>query len=147
MTLKRVGPKLFSRVWVVLALGGLLCGRAVGQGTTWDALLSNSQWYVPGENLGAYLTSGTSFSSPAPTLVADQTIWQIGTATNGVFSGTTTATLKLGPIVASSTLVMNGVVTDGGQIRIVFSGSNEPTTVGIGRCGFSAGRTTWKCKC
>lgn len=141
MALERVWPKLFSRFWLVLAFGALLSGSAVGQGTSWDSLLSGSQWYVPGDNLLAYITSGTNLSSPTPTALADQTIWQLGTATNGMFGGTSTAELKLGPIVTTSTLTMNGVVTDGGQIRIVFTGSDQPTTVGIGQMRDVSGTT------
>jgi len=111
---------------------------ARGQSTTWDSLISNSQWYVPGDNLLAYLTSGTSLAQV--TAAADQTLWNLGTATNGVFTGTTQAQLKIGPVVSDSTMTMNGVVTDSGQIRIIFT-STTATTVGIGQMRDLSGTT------
>lgn len=101
------------------------------QSTTWDSLLSNSQWYVPAENLLAYLTSTTDLTDV--TAAADQTIWQLGTATNGVFSGTSVATMQAGLFTFSSTSSMNGIVTDSGQVRIAFSAPDAPTTIGIGQ--------------
>ncbi|CAN5531904.1 hypothetical protein BH09VER1_BH09VER1_23220 [soil metagenome] len=121
-----------------LVIGFGLVSGAIAQSTTWDSLLSNSQWYVPGDNLLAYLTSGTSLAQVTP--AADQTLWSLGTATNGVFTGTTQAQLKIGPVVSDSTMTMNGVVTDSGQIRIVFT-STTATTVGIGQMRDLSGTT------
>ena len=109
----------------------LLSPAAHAQSTTWDSFLSNSQWYVPAENLLAYLSPTTDLTDVTP--AADQTIWVLGTATNGFFSGTSFATMKTGPLTLSSTTTMNGVVTDSGQIRIAFSSPGSPTTIGIGQ--------------
>lgn len=97
----------------------------------WDARLSNSQWYVPAENLLAYTTSPTDLSITIPT--ADQTIWTIGTVVDGVFTGVSNAELKIGGTTSYSTLNMNGLVTDSGQIRILFSADGALTTIGIGQ--------------
>ncbi len=101
--------------------------------TTWDQLLTDSQWYVPAANLSAYMTPGTNLA--APQLIADQTIWTIGDCLNGVFTGTSNATLKIDPDTTStSTATMNGlVVTETGQLRIVFNQEGVPPTIGIGQ--------------
>jgi hypothetical protein len=105
--------------------------QAAAQSTTWDSLMTNSQWYVPAENLLAYMATATSFANPQA--VADQTIWNIGTSINGVFSGTSNAEFKLGPVSFTSTTTMNGLVTDAGQVRIVFTQPDTPATIGIGQ--------------
>lgn len=112
---------------------------ARGQSTTWDSLLSNSQWYVPGDNLRSYIASGTNLADN--TAVVDQTLWTLGVATNGVFTGTSTTDLKEGVLVISSTRSMNGLVTTEGQIRIVFSGTSGTTTFGIGQMREISGTT------
>ena len=129
-----IGPALLA------ALTGLMAGSAVdarAQSTAWDALLSNSYWYVPQENLLAYKTSGTSFTEPAPMSVSDQTLWSLGTATNGVFTGTATATFRptSHPFIqiSSTTTISPGVVTEGGQIRMRFVSSSGAQTIGIGQ--------------
>jgi hypothetical protein len=82
----------------LLAVAMALClgsaGVAHAQSTTWDSMLSNSYWYVPQENLLAYMTSGTSFTTPTPSAGSDQTLWSLGTATNGTFTGTAVATFR-----------------------------------------------------
>lgn len=113
-------------------------GVARAQSTTWDALLSNSFWYVPQENLLAYLTSGTSFTSPTPTAGSDQTLWSLGTATNGVFTGTAVATFRPSsqPLVqiTSTNAIGPAIVTDGGQIRMRFTSTSSTTPIiGIGQ--------------
>lgn len=123
----------FCIALLALALPATLCA----QSTTWDSFLSNSQWYVPAENLLAYLTSTDDLSNV--TAAADQTIWQLGTATNGVFTGTSTATMQSGLFAFTSTSSMNGIVTDSGQVRIAFSAPDTPTTIGIGQIRDIAG--------
>jgi hypothetical protein len=120
-------PKGLCLCFLALVLSSTLHA----QSTTWDSLLSNSQWYVPAENLLAYLTTTSDLTDVTP--AADQTIWQLGTATNGVFTGTSVATMQAGAFTFSSTSSMNGIVMDSGQVRIAFSAPDAPTTIGIGQ--------------
>ncbi|MFM7183149.1 MAG: PEP-CTERM sorting domain-containing protein [Planctomycetota bacterium] len=108
------------------------------QSTTWDAMLSNSYWYVPQENLLAYTSSGTSFTDPTPAACSDQTLWSLGTATNGTFSGTAVATLRPADFpllsISSTNTISSGIVTDAGQIRMIFVAvPSGGQTVGIGQ--------------
>lgn len=118
-----------------LILATLLPGAAVAQSTTWDSLLSDSYWYVPQENLLSYMTSGTNFIDPEPVVAWDQTLWSLGTSTNGVFTGNFQATFYLSPLVSfTSTNSITGLATDAGQIRMRFqSSSNGAITIGIGQ--------------
>ncbi len=95
--------------------------------------------YVSTANLLAYMTSDTAFNDPVP--INDQTIWDIGTTANGVFTGTSTATFQIGPGSIQSTTTMNGLITDSGQVRIAFSSDSAPTAVGIGQVRDVAGET------
>jgi hypothetical protein len=131
---------------LVALLGIVAPGLASGQSTTWDALLSNSHWYVPQENLLAYMTSGTSFTDPAPLAGSDQTLWNLGTATNGLFTGTAVATLRpsTNPQIAitSTMSIVSGIVTDAGQIRMTFvNASAGSETIGIGQMRTLSGTT------
>ena len=85
---------------------------AAAQSTIWDATLTNSNWYVPVPYLISYLSNDKSFAVPGPTVLGDQTLWAIGSATNGVFAGTSGTTLSNGQITSSSATNMQGVVTD-----------------------------------
>lgn len=114
----------------VIALA--LAGAARAQSTTWDSILSNTQWFVPAPNLLAYVATGTTFSDPVP--VADQTVWTIPSVQNGSFTGTSQAVFQLGTsTLFTSTTTMNGMVTDSGQVRIVFTQPDTPATIGIGQ--------------
>jgi len=120
----------------VLGLGS--AGAVHAQSTTWDSMLSNSFWYVPEENLLAYMTSGTSFTDPTPMAASDQTLWSLGVATNGTFTGTAVATLRPAatPLltITNTNTIATGIVTDAGQIRMTFvSVTSGETTVGIGQ--------------
>lgn len=106
---------------------------AVSQDTRWDALLSNSNWYVPIPGLIAYASSNQSFTTPPPTPIGDQTLWALGTATNGVFTGQSQASFYMNGITTNNTTTMQGLVTSGGQIVISFSSDTAPTTIGIGQ--------------
>ncbi len=115
-------------------IGSLLLGipdPSMAQSTRWDEVMSNSDWYVPAANLLAYITPKTDLSDT--TAVGDQTIWALGTTTNGVFTGTSNATLQIGGLQINSTSDMNGLITDAGQVRIAFSSATTPTTIGIGQ--------------
>ncbi len=119
-----------------LCLGS--AGVAHAQSTTWDSMLSNSYWYVPQENLLAYMTSGTNFTDPTPMAGSDQTLWSLGTATNGTFTGTAVGTFRPSgfPLLAISntTAIVSGIVTDAGQVRMTFVGvSSGAQTIGIGQ--------------
>ena len=107
---------------------------AAAQGTNWDAILSNSYWYVPVPNLIAY-TSGNRNLTINPLPIGDQTLWSIGPASNGAFIGESQATFATGSTVDSPTYAfMQGVVTDSGQIRITFtSPTGNPQVIGIGQ--------------
>jgi hypothetical protein len=128
----------------IAALVALTATAADAQSTKWDSMLSNSRWYVPEENLLSYMTSATNFLTPAPFLTtapspgSDQTLWSLGTATNGVFSGTAVATFRpaSAPVVANTNTnaIVSGIVTDTGQLRMVFQGlSSGQQTIGIGQ--------------
>lgn len=118
-------------IWVVLLVLGLP-GRLMAQTNAWDSVLANSQWYVPPANLSAYMTPGTNLALPQ--LIGDQTIWQINGCVDGVFTGTSNATFKIGPVESFSNTTMNGLVIGAsGQMRIVFSDGTNPPTIGIGQ--------------
>jgi len=127
---------LLFTVVVILGLGST--GLAHAQSTTWDSMLSNSFWYVPQENLLAYMTSGTSFTDPTPAAASDQTLWNLGTATNGAFSGTAVATLRpaAAPLLTmtNTCTITSGIVTDAGQIRMTFVAVGSGVqTIGVGQ--------------
>ncbi|MFM7520952.1 MAG: PEP-CTERM sorting domain-containing protein [Planctomycetota bacterium] len=131
----RLGIAFAATAWLTGIVG---VPMAHGQSTTWDSMLSNSHWYVPEENLLSYMTSATSFLVPAPSPGSDQTLWSLGTATNGVFSGTAVATFRpaSAPVVAitNTNTIVSGIVTDSGQIRMVFQAlSSGQQTIGIGQ--------------
>lgn len=105
---------------------------AAAQAGRWDSLLSDSHWYVPVPQLLAYGSSSTSFARPFP--MGDQTTWSFGTAENGVFTGTTTASLAIGSVVSTSDSVVQGIVTESGQARMVFTQvGQDKSTIGIGQ--------------
>jgi outer membrane autotransporter protein len=113
---------------------------AAAQSTVWDSVLSNTNWYVPVPNLIAYMASSQSFTTPPPIAVGDQTLWALGTASQGAFSGTSTASFRAGPISFSETTSMQGLVSPSGQIVIVFTPVDGGTaTIGIGQMRSIAG--------
>jgi outer membrane autotransporter protein len=111
---------------------GVLAIPVHAQSGPWDETLSNTFWYVPVPQLLAYGAAGGSFSDPFP--IGDQTLWTLGNSVDGVFTGTSDTTLKLGPVVTSIATTMNGIVTDAGQTRIVFTdAATGTTTIGVGQ--------------
>lgn len=106
---------------------------AFSQDSRWDALLTNSNWYVPIPGLIAYASSNQSFTTPPPTPIGDQTLWALGTATNGVFTGQSQASFYMNGITTTGISAMQGLVTSAGQIVIAFSSDTAPTTIGIGQ--------------
>src|SRR3954447_8667233 len=89
------------------------------QSAVWDATLSNSHWYVPVPQLLAYAAPKTGFSNPLP--IGDQTLWTLGVANNGAFTGTSTAKLAIGPAVVTDNSTIQGLVTPAGQITMIFT--------------------------
>jgi len=115
------------------ALAGIVASPASAQDTRWDSLLSNSYWYVPVPYLIAY-ASGNSSQTINTIPIGDQTLWALGTASHGVFSGSTEATFAIGSTVgAPKSASMQGIVTESGQIRIAFTSSGSPTVIGVGQ--------------
>lgn len=106
----------------------------------WDPVLTNSNWYVTVPQLLAYAAPPDNFANPLP--IGDQTLWAIGTSTNGVFSGTSSGTLVIGPITSISTLSISGQVAPNGEILMVFTPTSGPTTIGLGVMQEVGGVTT-----
>ena len=124
---------------VVLSLAACSAARA----GTWDALLSNSHWYVPQENLLAYMSNSTSFTTPPPIVLWDQTLWSLGPATDGRFTGSSQATFYISPQNSfSSTTSILGLATEFGQIRMRFTPTDGGSPViGIGQFRQVSGTT------
>lgn len=106
---------------------------ARAQSTTWDSILSNSNWYVPVPGLIAYGSGNVSFYRPPPVAFGDQTLWALGTATNGVFTGKSAAAFDMAGTISTSSQSMQGFVSTSGQIGILFTSPGSPATVGIGQ--------------
>lgn len=100
------------------------------------APLAGTKWYVPAENLLAYLTD------PALRLqrpVADQTLWSITSAEGGRFAGSSRTQLwtrRNDEWVqgGSATNEMSGIIADSGEITIRFipDDPEQATTIGYG---------------
>lgn len=113
----------------------LLDGRAYCQSTNWDSMLTGSQWFVPTQNLLAYITSTSSLTKNVQ--VGDQTLWSITNCVNGVFTGLSSQSLTIpisatnSPFMASNT-AMNGVINAAGQMQINFTQTNGDVTIALG---------------
>ena len=126
--MRRPGILIFAATCIALAASG---PPAAAQSTIWDSTLTNTHWYVPVPQLLAYAAPKTGFANPIP--IGDQTVWTFGVATNGAFSGTSTANLAIGPAIVTDTTTIQGQVTPAGKITMVFtSTSGGATTVGLG---------------
>lgn len=99
---------------------------------SWDGLISNSHWYVPLPGLLGYAVTRSDFSNPVP--LGDQTLWSLGPSVDGVFGGTSTATIQLGPRILTDQSTINGRVSEDGSIVMIFTpeGGGQ-ATVGLGR--------------
>ena len=129
--------KIFSKyafvslLWLVMFFsGGVAC--SIAQSTNWDAMLANSQWYVPSANLLAYLAPSTNLSKGIN--FDDQTTWNVTNSVNGSFSGTTTFAARFGPVIQfeTSNTILNGIIKNDGQVSIQFTTTNGSVTLGIG---------------
>ena len=110
----------------------------LAQSSVWDSTISNTSWYVPVPQLLAYMSPSTGFNNPLP--IGDQTLWTLGTSVNGIFSGTSNASLAIGPAITHSTSSMQGTVTTNGKITIFFTPvGGGATTVGVGQMQNRAG--------
>ncbi|GLH77747.1 hypothetical protein SSBR45G_26550 [Bradyrhizobium sp. SSBR45G] len=115
---------------------GMACGAgcsatARAQSSVWDSTISNTNWYVPAAQLLAYMAPKTGFANPIP--IGDQTLWTLGTATNGSFTGTSVAQLRIGAAVLTDSSTIQGFVTTSGQITMLFTPTGGGTaTVGLG---------------
>lgn len=121
----------------------LLCGgsHALAQSAIWDTTLSNTSWYVPTPQLLAYASPKTGFANPIP--IGDQTLWSLATATNGSFTGTSVAQLKMGPALLTDTSTIQGFVTTAGQITMLFTPTaGGAATVGLGHMRTVGGVTS-----
>jgi hypothetical protein len=120
-------------VFLVLCSGSLMLTDGLAQSTKYDALLTGSKWYVPSENLLAFATGGASLTPVLP--FADQTVWEITSSSQGVFSGLADATFTVGTNILSQSFdtKMEGFITDGGQVRIRFTSTEGSVTTGIGQ--------------
>lgn len=127
MTAGDVRRAFFSLTAVII---GFSSASVRANGNQWD-WLAGTQWYVPADNLLAYLVSGTDFSQPAP--IGDQTLWNFTSSSGGVFSGTSVAYLDIAGSATTSSSTVTGVVTPEGQIRMKFLADNGVETVGIGQ--------------
>ncbi len=116
----------------MLAVCATMLATARAQTSVWDSTISNTNWYVPVPQLLAYMSPRSGFNNPLP--IGDQTLWTLGTSVNGVFSGTSVATLAIGSSSTLSTSSMQGTVSTAGKITIFFTpASGGKTTVGVGQ--------------
>ena len=119
--------RLLASVLVALA-----CCDAAHAQSSWDSVISNSHWYVPVPQLLAYASPSKSFSNPIP--IGDQTLWALGTSTNGVFNGLSTGQLAIGSVLSTFNSTIGGFVTPEGFVRMVFTPiGGGPTTIGLGQ--------------
>jgi hypothetical protein len=125
----------WSSCWCRIAVVVSLAVWPGARAGTWDAILSNSHWYVPQENLLAYMSGSTSFTTPPPISLWDQTLWSLGTATDGRFEGSMQATFYISPENSfGSSMSILGLATELGQIRMQFTPtSGGSTVIGIGQ--------------
>ncbi|MGJ5040523.1 MULTISPECIES: autotransporter outer membrane beta-barrel domain-containing protein [unclassified Bradyrhizobium] len=120
---------LCAMTGIALVAGG--AGPAQAQSSVWDSTISNTSWYVPTAQLLAYMSPKTGFSNPVP--IGDQTLWTLGTASNGAFTGTSVAQLRIGLALLTDTSTIQGFVTTSGQITMLFTPTGGGTaTVGLG---------------
>jgi len=97
-------------------------------------MLTGSQWFVPTQNMLAYITSTSNLTQNVQ--IGDQTLWNITNCVNGVFSGFSSQYLTI-PISgmntsSASNTAMNGVINVAGQVLINFTQTNGDVTIALG---------------
>jgi hypothetical protein len=101
--------------------------------STWD-WLAGTRWYVPNDNLLAYVASS---HLTGQFVVADQTLWHIIESNEGHIAGTGIVELSVG---SAQNFSFAGVVTPDGQVRMEFDfDSGETPATGIGQMRFKDG--------
>ena len=116
-TQKIMKHRSFPPILIIFLM--LLDSRGFSQSTNWDGLLTGSQWFVPTQNMLAYITSTSNLTENVQ--VGDQTLWNITHCVNGIFTGTSSQSLTIPisgmnpPLMASNT-AMNGMINTAGEI-------------------------------
>lgn len=113
-------PTRWIRSYLLTTAAAIMAGAggsAFAQSAIWDATLSNSNWYVPMPQLLAYAAPATGFSNPIP--IGDQTLWRLGAASNGAFTGISSAQLAIGLAHHVENSTIQGFVTTAGQITML----------------------------
>jgi len=87
------------------------------------------------------MTSSTNFTTPPPLVLWDQTLWSLGTALEGRFTGSSQANFFSPELSFSNTASIVGLATESGQIRMRFTTSDGGTTIGIGQFRDVSGTT------
>ena len=117
---------------LLLAVSGRVYSQTTD--TTWDSMLTGSQWYVPTQNMLAYMTVASDLTQNVQ--AGDQTLWYITNCVNGVFTGTSSQSLTFpmsgGTPQAATGTVMNGVINSAGQVLINFTQTNGDVTIALG---------------
>ena len=130
MTHKSLGFLLRA---LLLAISGRVYSQT-NTDTNWDSMLTGSQWYVPTQNMLAYMTATSNLTQAVQ--AGDQTLWYITNCVDGVFTGTSSQSLTVPmsggtPQTATGT-VMNGVINSAGQVLIDFTETNGDVTIALG---------------
>ena len=91
---------------------------------------------------GCWLSRSSSPGGPPPLVLWDQTLWALGPAVNGLFSGSSQATFYVTPQSSfSQTTTIQGIATEEGQIRMKFTPtSGGDPIIGIGQFRSVRGR-------
>jgi T5SS/PEP-CTERM-associated repeat protein len=97
-------------------------------------MLIGSQWYVPTQNMLAYMTATSDLTQNVQ--IGDQTLWYITNCVGGVFTGTSSQSLTTpisgGTTNSASGTLMNGVINSAGQVQINFTETNGDVTIALG---------------
>ncbi len=117
---------------LLLAISGRVYSQTTD--TSWDSMLTGSQWYVPTQNMLSYMTVASNLTQTVQ--AGDQTLWYIADCVDGVFTGTSSQSLTVPmsggtPQTATGT-VMNGVINSAGQVLIDFTETNGDVTIALG---------------
>lgn len=115
-----------------------------GADLTW---LAGTKWYVPPQNLLAYLCDPALQHQRA---VADQTIWAIASAAERQFQGTSTTRMwTVGPTgeltaLGTTTNTMSGTIAENGDITILFTPQDPDQAQTTGYGHLCAAEGAWR---